>query len=320
MNASSLPPAGRLEALRRELARRIAFFTGGEERVTTAVPGLLLVRRTQPTPPTPVCYEPSLALVAQGRKQLELPGRTLYYDATRFLITSLDMPVLSSVLEASPERPYLCILLRLEMPQVRELLAQGEIPAPAPRPDMEAMAVGEATEELLEACCRLVGLLERPADIPFLAPLIQREIIYRILQTPAGARLREIATLGSHGQRIGRVIDWLRRNYDKPASVEDLARMAAMGVSTFHHHFRELTAMSPLQYIKQLRLQAARQKMLAEGLDASSAAYAVGYQSASQFSREYKRYFGVPPSRHRLAAQQPPASRPRLAAVSQARA
>ncbi|MCX7604186.1 MAG: AraC family transcriptional regulator [Bryobacteraceae bacterium] len=288
----------RIEPLRRELARQIAFFASGGERVTTAVPGLLLVRRTQPTAPTPACYEPSLALVAQGRKELELPGRRLFYDESHFLITSLDMPVLSRVVEASPERPYLCMLLRLEMPVVREMLAQGEIPAPAAPPDADAMAVGEATEELLDACCRLLRLLEKPAEIPFLAGLLQREIIYRILQTPAGARLREIATMGTHGQRIGRVIEWLRRNYEKPVRVEELARMAAMGVSTFHHHFRELTAMSPLQYVKQLRLQAARQKMLSEGLDASSAAYAVGYQSASQFSREYKRYFGVPPSLH----------------------
>lgn len=315
MSASVLTTRSRLEALREELASRIAFFTAGGERVATAVPGLFLVRRVQPTPPTPVCYEPSLALVAQGRKELELPGRTLVYDASRFLITSLDMPVLSRVVEASPERPYLCMLLRLEMPVVRELLAQGEIASAGPAADAEAMTVSEATEELLDACCRLVALLERPADIPFLAGLLEREIIYRILQTPAGVRLREIATLGTHGQRIGRVIDWLRRNYDKPVSVEDLARMAAMSVSTFHHRFRQLTSMSPLQYVKQLRLQAARQKMLAEGLDASSAAYAVGYQSASQFSREYKRYFGVPPSRHRQSAvRELAAARPRLTA------
>lgn len=315
MSVSLLTTGSRLEALRQELARRIAFFTAGGERVATAVPGLLLVRRIEPTQPTPVCYEPSLALVAQGRKELELPGRTLVYDASRFLITSLDMPVLSRVVEASPERPYLCMLLRLEMPVVRELLAQGEIAPAGPAADAEAMTVSEATEELLDACCRLIALLERPADIPFLAGLLEREIIYRILQTPAGARLREIATLGTHGQRIGRVIDWLRRNYDRPVSVEDLARMAAMGVSTFHHHFRQLTSMSPLQYVKQLRLQAARQKMLAEGLDASSAAYAVGYQSASQFSREYKRYFGVPPSRHRQSAvREMAAARPRLTA------
>jgi AraC-like DNA-binding protein len=316
MPASLPTTGGRLETLRQELARRIAQCTAGEERVATAVPGLFLVRCPQPTAPIPVCYEPSLALVAQGSKQLELPGRTLVYGATRFLITSLDMPVLSRVVEASPERPYLCMLLRLEMPLVRELLAQGEIPAVAPPADADAMAVGEATEELLDACIRLVALLERPADIPFLAGLLEREIIYRILQTPAGARLREIATLGTHGQRIGRVIDWLRRNYDRPVSVEDLARMAAMGVSTFHRYFRQLTSMSPLQYVKQLRLQAARQKMLAEGLDASSAAYAVGYQSVSQFSREYKRYFGVPPSRHRqTVVREMAAARSRLSAV-----
>lgn len=316
MHAAASRPHNRMQELRQLLVRRIGRLAGNEGPMTTAVPGLLLVRRTAPTAPMPACYEPSLALVVQGRKQLFLPGRTLTYDASRFLITSMDLPVLGQVTEASPDLPYLCLLLRLEMPIVREILARGELSAPEPVEAVEAMAVGETTEELLDACCRLVGLLEHPGDIPFLAELLQREIIYRILQTRAGAKLREIATVGSHSQRIARVVEWLRTHYPQPIRVEDLARMAAMGVSTFHHHFRELTSMSPLQYIKHVRLQAARQRMLGEGLDASSAAYAVGYQSVSQFSREYKRYFGVPPSRHLRALR--PASgpeRPGLAAV-----
>ncbi|MGC8759421.1 MAG: AraC family transcriptional regulator N-terminal domain-containing protein [Bryobacteraceae bacterium] len=299
----------RLNSLRRELARLIAAAVPDEGRRGTAVPGLMLVRRARPTAPMPVCYEPGLALVAQGRKELELPVRTLSYDASRFLITSLDLPVLSRVVEASPERPYLCMLLRLDMQVVRELLAQGEIAPARPEDEADAMAVGETTPELLDACCRLVRLLERPQDIPFLSPLLQREIIYRILQSPAGARLRDIATIGSYGHRMARVIDWIRENYSRPVRVDGLARMAAMGLSTFHHHFRALTAMSPLQYVKQVRLQAARELILGGGMDAASAAYAVGYQSPSQFSREYKRYFGVPPSRH-LAAVHPAATSP----------
>ncbi len=159
------------------------------------------------------------------------------------------------------------------------------------------MATGETTAELLEACCRLVDLLNTPQDIPFLSGLIQREIIYRILRGPEGARLRAIATLGDQSHRTAKAIAWVRENYAKPLRVEDLAKIAAMGVSTLHHHFRALTSMSPLQYQKQLRLQAARERMLIDGLDAASAAFEVGYESASQFNREYGRLFGQPPMR-----------------------
>src|SRR5216117_4405260 len=159
------------------------------------------------------------------------------------------------------------------------------------------MATGETTAELLDACCRLIDQLNTPQDIPFLSGLIQREIIYRILRGPAGARLRAIATLGDQSQRTAKAIAWVRANYAKPLRVEDLAKIAGMGVSTLHHHFRTLTAMSPLQYQKQLRLQAARERMLIEGIDATSAAFDVGYESPSQFNREYKRFFGEPPGR-----------------------
>jgi transcriptional regulator GlxA family with amidase domain len=159
------------------------------------------------------------------------------------------------------------------------------------------MAVGETTAELLSACCRLLDLLDAPQDIPFLSDLIQREIIYRILRGVEGARLRAIATLGDQSHRTAKAIAWIRTNYAKPLRVEDLADIAGMGISTLHHHFRALTAMSPLQYQKQLRLQAARGRMLMDGLDAASAAFEVGYESASQFNREYSRFFGQPPMR-----------------------
>jgi AraC-like DNA-binding protein len=294
-NASSL--SNRARELRNELACKIASFMGPKEKLITDVPGLLLSRRTAPTAPATATYEPSLAVVAQGRKRATLAGTTFIFDESRYLLTSLDLPVICNVIEASEEVPYLCFVLKLEMPVVRELLSREEIQAPEVPSDSPAMATGETTAELFDACRRLVDLLNTPQDIPFLSGLIQREIIYRILRGPEGARLREIATLGDQSHRTAKAIAWVRENYAKPLRVEDLAKIAGMGVSTLHHHFRVLTAMSPLQYQKQLRLHAARERMLMDGLDAASAAFEVGYESASQFNREYCRFFGQPPMR-----------------------
>jgi AraC-like DNA-binding protein len=216
---------------------------------------------------------------------------------SRFLLTSLDLPVISRVIEASEEVPYLGFMLKLEMPVVRELLSREEIQAPEAPSDTPAMATGETTSELLDACCRLIDLLNTPQDIAYLSGLIHREIIYRILRGREGARLRAIATLGDQSHRTAKAITCVRANYAKPLRVEDLAKIAGMGVSTLHHHFRALTAMSPLQYQKQLRLHAARERMLIDGLDAASAAFEVGYESATQFNREYSRFFGQPPIR-----------------------
>jgi AraC-like DNA-binding protein len=295
--------------LQMDLARKIAFFVGSAERLATAIPGLLLSRRTAPTAPASATYEPSLAVVAQGRKRATLGGTTFIFDQSRYLLTSLDLPVICNVIEASEAVPYLCFVLKLEIPVVRELLSREEIQAPPAASDSPAMATGETTAELLDACCRLLDLLNTPQDIPFLSGLIQREIIYRILRGPEGARLRAIATPGDQSQRTAKAIAWVRANYAKPLLVEDLAKIAAMGVSTLHHHFRGLTAMSPLQYQKQLRLHAARQRMLMDGLDAASAAFEVGYESASQFNREYSRFFGQPPMRDIRTLRAPGAPR-----------
>jgi AraC-like DNA-binding protein len=294
-NTSRVPD--RTAAMRKELARKIAFFVGSRERVVTQVPGLMLTRRTAPTAPASATYEPSLAVVAQGRKQADLAGTTFIFDESRYLLTSLDLPVICNVIEASEEVPYLSFVLKLEMPVVRDLLARDEIQAREETAHKPAMATAETTAELLDACCRLVDLLNSPQDIPFLSGLIQREIIYRILRGPEGARLRGIATLGEQSHRTAKAVAWVRANYARPLRLEDLAKIAGMGVSTLHHHFRALTAMSPLQYQKQLRLHAARERMLIDGLDAASAAFTVGYESASQFNREYSRFFGQPPMR-----------------------
>jgi AraC-like DNA-binding protein len=287
----------RVRKSREQLARKIASFVGTAEKRITEVPGLLLSRRTAPTAPTSATYAPSLAVVAQGRKRAILGGTTFIFDESRYLLTSLDLPVICNVVEASDKVPYLAFVLTLEMPVVRELLSREEIHAAAAPSNKPGMATGETTAELLDPCCRLVDLLNTPQDIPFLSDLIQREIIYRIVRGPEGARLRAIATLGDQSHRTAKAIAWVKANFAKPLRLEDLADLAGMGVSTLHHHFRALTAMSPLQYQKQLRLHAARERMLMDSLDAASAAFEVGYESATQFNREYSRLFGQPPMR-----------------------
>jgi AraC-like DNA-binding protein len=283
--------------LRSELTRKIASFMGSEENRATDIPGVTLHRRTAPTAPCSMTYEPSITVIAQGRKRVDLGGSTFMYGDGQYLLTSVDLPIVSKIVEASEQSPCLAMSLKLEMPVIRELLSREEMHVAESPSDSPAMATGEATVEFLSACCRLMDLLDAPRDIPFLSGLIQREIIYRILRGPAGARLRAIATLGDQSHRTAKAIAWIRGNYAKPLRVEDLAEIAGMGVSTFHHHFRALTAMSPLQYQKQLRLQAARGLMLLKGLDAASAAFEVGYESTSQFNREYSRLFGQPPMR-----------------------
>jgi AraC-like DNA-binding protein len=207
------------------------------------------------------------------------------------------VPVVSQIVAASEDVPLLSLLLKLDMAVTREILSQEEFHAPDGSSPARGITIGKTTVDLLKPCCRLLDLLDAPEDIPFLSNLIQREIVYRLLRGPHGERLRAIATLGDQSHRTAKAIAWLRANYTKPLRVEELAEVARMGMSTLHHHFRALTAMSPLQYQKQLRLVAARERMLVEGLDAAGAAFEVGYESASQFNREYKRFFGQPPMR-----------------------
>jgi AraC-like DNA-binding protein len=287
----------RASGLRSELARKIALLIGSSEKLITAIPGLTLYRRTAPTEACSATYEPSVIVIAQGRKRVDLGGNIFIYDSSRFLLTSVDLPVLTRVVEATPQAPCLALSLKLQMPVVRELLSREEIAVAEVPADSPGMTTGEATVDFLNACCRLMDLLDNPQDIPFLSGLIEREIIYRVLRGAEGARLRAIATLGDQSHRTAKAIAWIRANYAKPLRVEDLAEMAGMGVSTLHHHFRTLTALSPLQYHKQIRLQTARARMLMDGLDATSAAFEVGYESASQFNREYSRFFGQPPMR-----------------------
>lgn len=287
--------AGHLRELRAELSGKIAHLVGAEERRVTDVPGLTIVRRVKPTAPSCVTYEPSLAVITQGRKEVVLGGNTFVYDERSYLLTSVDLPIVSQIREASETKPFIGLAVKLEPAMVRELIGAAEGPSAGAEKDAPAMTIGRTTPEILDACRRLVDLVGKPHEIAVLAGLIQREIIFRILQGPEGARLRAIATKGNQSQRTARAIEWLRKNYAKPLRVEELAEMAGMAVSTFHHHFRALTSMSPLQYQKQLRLQAARGRMVSEGIDAARAAFEVGYESPSQFSREYRRLFGKAP-------------------------
>ena len=293
----------RVVDMRTELARKIADRAVAEGDSLTEIPGLRLYRRSAPTACASAAYEPSLVVFVQGRKRINVGKTTYVTDGSNFLLTSIDLPVVSQVTSATEKEPILGLLLRLEMPAVREILSQQEFHLREESADARGMAVGVTSIELLDACSRLVDLLDTPQDIPFLSTLIQREIIYRLLRSPQGKHLRAIATLGEQSHRTAKVVEWLRVNYARPLRVEELATMARMGISTLHHQFRSLTAMSPLQYQKQLRLHVARERMLNNGLDAASAAFEVGYESASQFNREYSRFFGQPPMRDIKARQ-----------------
>jgi len=296
-----------------ELAQKIASFLGTEENRTTEIPGVSLHQRTAPTLPCRMTYHPGVIVVAQGSKRVNVGRTSFVYDQSRFVVTAVDLPIVSWVAEATAELPCLALSIKFDMSIVRELLSREEIHVAEAASDSPAMSIGETTPEFLNACCRLVDTLDNPQDIPFLTGLIQREIIYRVLRERVGARLRGVATLGDQSHRTAKAIAWIAANYSKTLRVEELAELSSMGVSTLHHHFRMLTAMSPLQYQKQLRLQSARSLMLNNGLDAASAAFEVGYESATQFNREYSRFFGQPPMRDVRALLSPGAPKPELA-------
>ena len=279
------------------LGESIARWTEKGELHTTAVPGLSLFRRDAATEPITGMYEPSVCLVAQGAKRVMLGDDTYVYDAHHYLITSVHLPTVVQIIEASQARPYLGLRLMLDRREISQLMADSNLPQPRAQQSSRGMAIGEVTLPLLNAVQRLIDLLGEEKDIPILAPVIQREIIYRLLVGDQGERLRQIASSGSQSQQIARAIDWLKGNFTQPLSIEELAAQSSMSTSTFHHHFRTMTALSPLQFQKQLRLQEARRLMLAERMDAANAAFQVGYESPSQFSREYNRLFGAPPLR-----------------------
>lgn len=287
----------RLDSLRRLLAQRIGKLLPGDGEHYSNVPDLILVRRNSPCEAVSALYEPSLALPVQGRKRVILGTDRIEYDADHFLLTSVDLPTMSQVIEANPARPFLAIMLKLDLSIVQQVAADIDSQGITNGEPRSPMALGAVTADLLDAVIRLEALSDRPSDIPFMRKLLMREVIYRLLLSPAGAWLREIAMLGTRCNRIAGVIAWLRENHARPVRVEELAEMAAMGVSTFHHHFSGITRMSPLRFQKQIRLHEARRLLLTEPIDAATAALRVGYESPTQFNREYRRMFGNPPIR-----------------------
>jgi len=281
----------------RELAALIERFAPTDGVHVTGIPRLMAVRLSQPSEPIHAVHEPALCVIAQGAKQVVLGDQLYRYDAASCLVVSLDLPVIGQVIEASPQQPYLCVKLALDPATIAALILETNPAADKAAAPGRGMALSPVTPALLDAVIRLTALLASPADIPVLAPLAEREILYRLLTGEQAPRLRQIALADSKLQQVNRAIGWIKRNYREAFSIEIVAAEARMSPSALHQHFKAVTAMSPLQYQKQLRLQEARRLILAKAQDAASAGFEVGYDSPSQFSREYSRLFGAPPRR-----------------------
>lgn len=278
------------------LSALIGQLTGPDRVYETAVPALTLSRFSAPSDLVALVYEPCFCLVAQGAKEVVLAGETYRLDQAQSLLVSVDLPVEARVVQADPECPYLGLRLALDPAVVGDFMADGAAVPPA-APPSRAITVTPVEPVLLESVTRLVALLSTPQDVGALAPLMLREITYRLLTGPQGARLRQIATAGAPAYRIARAIRWLKDHFAEALSIEALAKHVGMSPSAFHLHFKRVTALSPLQYQKRLRLQEARRLMRSEELDAADAAFRVGYESPSQFGREYRRMFGASPRR-----------------------
>lgn len=288
--------AQRGEANRTELRERIAQVVPTDGTIQP-LPGLHLSRASIPRARIPSVVDPSLCVIAQGSKEV-LMGKSRYlYDPYHYLLTTVQLPRISQILDASQAQPYLSLRLELPPTLVSSVMVETGYTAAASDADIRAVDVSPLAGNLLDAIVRLVRLLDCPTEAQALMPLVTREIVYRLLAGDQGARLRHMAVLGGYTPHIARAVERLRQDFDQPLRIEQIAHELGMSVSGFHHHFKAVTAMSPLQFQKRLRLQEARRLLLGEALDAASAAYRVGYQDASHFNREYKSLFGVPPMR-----------------------
>ncbi|MGO0695025.1 AraC family transcriptional regulator [Pseudomonas guariconensis] len=295
MSATPLEPT--LEAQRQELADLIGRHAGEPYGPASAIEDLYLVRYRESVRSMPALAQPALCVLAQGSKTLFLGDECYAYDPLHYMVVSVTLPISGALLEASPENPSLGLRMDIDPAQISQLIAESS-PMMVPNlPSGRGLYVERTDPQLLDALLRLLRLLDSPRDIPVLAPLIRREILYRLLRGPQGHRLYEIALANSQTHRVCQAITWLNRHYQQPLRIEDLAREVNLSTSTLHHRFKAVTSMSPLQYQKQLRLQEARRLMLNDGLEAAVAGYRVGYESPSQFSREYSRLYGAPPIR-----------------------
>jgi AraC-like DNA-binding protein len=290
------PPAGANEPLA-GLVSALERHSSHDGIHATDIPRVVLIRASRPGEPLIALHQPALCVVAQGGKQVMLGDEVYPYAAPQHLVVSVDLPVTGQVTQATPREPYLCFRLDLDPGEIADLMLHAKRPEESRRSSSRGLYIGETSASLLDAVLRLVRLLDTPEDIPALAPLATREIVYRLLKSEHGWRLNQIATANSQSQRIARAIGWLKTHFAEPLRIDDVAREVHMSTSALHHHFKAVTAMSPLQYQKQLRLQEARRLLLSEDVDVATAGFRVGYESPSQFGREYRRLFGAPPGR-----------------------
>ena len=268
-----------------------------QNRLTeTGIPRVAMVQGAIPEHELAAVYQPMINLILQGSKSMTVGEKVLHYCPANYFVMSVDLPAVGTIWPAATGEPYLAVALTLDPSIIAGLLADLPEPARAERA-VAGFSVAAVTEELMDAWVRMLRLMDRPLDIAALAPAYEREILYRVLQGPHGAMLREIATPDTAMARVSRAITVIRRDFDQPLPVETLAEQAMMSVSAFHRHFKAVTAMSPLQYQKRIRLLRARTLLTAAGKSVTAAAFDVGYESATQFSREYARAFGLPPAR-----------------------
>jgi AraC-like DNA-binding protein len=284
------------------LANLIARYTDADGVRETSVPRLSVVRISKPSEPVHCVHRAAICLVAQGRKQLTVGDEQFSYEPAQQLLVSVDLPAVAQVVEATTEKPYLAVKLELDPDMCADML--HKLP-PAPAETGMGLSIGPTPAGLLDAMTRLLNLHETPEDVADLAPLIEREILYRLLKSDQAGFIRRVFEPQHRHRHIGRAISWIQENYARAFTIDEVASLSGMSPSSLHQHFREATAMSPLQYQKQLRLQEARRLIISRSLDAATAGHSVGYDSPSQFSREYKRLFGAPPQRdiERLRAQ-----------------
>lgn len=287
------------------LAALIEYHTAEDGVHPTCIPRVSLIRASQPTVPLHILHEPALCIVAQGKKQVFLGEQIFHYDAQHYLIVSVDLPIGGQVIEAEPAEPYLCFKLSFDVARLSELVVEMGLSSESGQHPSPGLALSPADPALLDATLRLLRLLSTPQDAPILAPLAERELLYRLLTGAQAHKLRQIALAEGKLQGVNRAIGWLKAHYRRPFHMGNLTTEARMSASALHHHFKTVTTMSPLQYQKQLRLQEARRLMLSASHDAATVGFSVGYESPSQFSREYRRHFGAPPLRDAARLKRP---------------